>query len=122
SERFFKNGSLSMVDETVAINTEKNKAQSRNELPSYVFDKLIFSPSGLVSYMQVVENAGVCGNGQMTIKDSKWQVEGDELLLEVKGNYLMEGDFHYKMKYQITFPEKNQMILRKKDDILVIDK
>ncbi len=80
----------------------------------YVFPTLKFEANGNITYYMHSKNVAFCGDGLMELESGEWSLDEDNIILDVKGVYALDGYFHYKKIYQIFFPDSNNMRLKLK--------
>lgn len=103
---------LFTVEKTMLDLIEKSPADNPQRI-GYYLERLIFKADGTVTYARVIKNVGLCGNGLMSVNKGSWKLDGNKLNVDVAGSYSFESDFHYKIEYEISFPEVNRMKLTK---------
>jgi hypothetical protein len=85
-----------------------------------IYDRFTFGQDGALDYaLYYPMGTGFCGNGMLSVNNSKWEVKDSTLELIVKGGYSMEGKFEYDIIYHVDSITDSRLVLTKQEEVSI---
>ena len=71
-----------------------SRTESKTDAMVFIFQK-----NGAIEYLN--KNFGDCPVGAFTLNNGKWELEGQNLTLELRGTIISDGYYEWKIKYKV---------------------